>query len=58
MAKYIAYINVKDMPMAAAKSHVDEARQLIQDYLMEPNDKLLVMAVREGNTRIELVPNT
>ena len=57
MAKYIAYVNIRDAQIMTF-SYTDEVRAELTSTIIGPQDKLAVLLVYEGPTRVEIVPDT
>ena len=58
MMKYVLYVNIADMPNSSAETYVKELMDTTKKDLIEAGDKLLVLRVRCGITRLEVIPNS
>lgn len=56
--KYILYVNIADMPISSAEKYVKELTDTTTKAIIEPGDKLLVLGVKSGITRLEVIPHS
>lgn len=57
MAKYIAYINAKDIGGHMLKTaYTEQVREELTTTIIGSGDKLAVLVVNEGITRVEVIP--
>lgn len=55
MKKYILYVNISNLPHSVAKDFVEDNRALAEKFLGD-DSKVLVLGVRDGQTRLEMIP--